>query len=276
MNHNHGQNGHPQWEPTGQGGDWQQPQPQPQPQRRQQRRSKRSAVRPGEVAAASVDLEARLGFLRRTYSWLLGAVFMCVTMMVMFWHSPFFEPVILFMANTSWLLVLALFIGFSWMGDIMAHRVDSKALQFIGLSVVVGAYAIIFSYLFVVSGVMVEGYGVDGSVLFHALLLTLATFSILTSIVFITKQDFSILRTGLIVMTFLALGAIVAGALFGFTLGLGFAVVMVGFSSALIIYQTSNILHHYPPNRHMGAAVALFSSVGMLFWYLFMILGMDG
>lgn len=294
MNQNHGQDGNPQGDPRGQqgrnphphqgqhgaGGDWQQPPHQGQPRQPRQggrgRGKNRSAVRPGEVAAARADLEERLGFLRRTYTWLCGAVFMCVAMMVMFWHSPAFEPVITFMASTSWLLVLALFIGFSWMGDMMAHRVDSKALQFIGLSVVVGAYAIIFSYLFVASGVFVEGHGVDGSVLFHALLLTLATFSILTSIVFITKKDFSILRTGLIVMTALALGAIVAGALFGFTLGLGFAVAMVGFCSALIIYQTSNILHHYPTNRHMGAAVALFSSVGMLFWYLFMILGLDG
>lgn len=260
------------------GGDWQPQQPQ-QPQRRQKRgrgRKQKSALKPGQTAAANAIPEERMNFIRRTYAYLTGAIFLCVAMMAIFWHSPAFEPVMVFMMSSSWLLVLALFIGFSWLGDWMAHSVESKGLQYIGLMVGVGAYAIIFSFLLVASGATTTEWGVDPSVLTQATVLTLVTFAALTAVVFVTKQDFSILRTGLMVASVLALGAIFAGVLFGFNLGLGFSVFMVGLCSAIIIFQTSQILHHYPTDRHVGASLALFSSIGMLFWYLFMILGMDG
>lgn len=281
MDQNRGFDGYPEQEPRGphdgpeQGGDWSARQG-GHPPRGGGQRHKRSAVGPGQTAAAQAIPEERMAFIRRTYAWLTGTIFLCVAMMALFMHSPFFEPVMTFMASTSWLLVLGLFIGFSWLGDWMAHRVDSKGLQYIGILVGVGAYAVIFSYLMLFSGAFTPGHGVDSSVLFQALLLTLVTFGALSAMVFITKKDFSVLRTGLIVMSVLALGAIAAGVLFGFTLGLGFAVAMVGFCAAIIVYQTSNILHHYPTDHHVGASLALFSSIGMLFWYIFMILGMDG
>ena len=284
MDQNRRPDGQPQGDPWGRDGaqrgdDWQQRQPRQQPPqggRRGRKSRSRSAVGPGQISAAQAIPEERMAFIRRTYSWLTGTIFLCVAMMAVFMHSPAFEPVMTFMVSSNWLIVLGLFIGFSWLGDWMAHSVEGKGIQFIGLLVGVGAYAIIFSYLMLVSGALTPEYGVGGSTLIQALMLTLTTFGALTAVVFITKKDFSILRTGLIVMSVLALGAIAGGVLFGFTLGLGFAVAMVGFCAAIIVYQTSNILHHYPTDRHVGASLALFSSIGMLFWYLFMILGMDG
>ncbi|MDF1701983.1 MAG: permease, partial [Planctomycetota bacterium] len=35
-----------------------------------------------------------------------------------------------------------------------------------------------------------------------------------------------------------------------------------------ILYDTSNVLHHYPKSRYVGAALALFSSVALMFWYV--------
>ena len=295
MNHNQGSDGNPQGNPwggqRGQGGNWHQnkhgrqppygagpndPQdrygaPRQSRQRGNKRAKMRSALRPGETAAADAIPQERMAFIQKTYAYVTGAVFLCVAMMALFWNSPFFEPVMTFMGSTSWLLVLALFIGASWMGDTMAHRVDSKGLQYLGLMVGVGAYAIIFSYLFYMTGGQSSSFAVDGDVLIQAVVLTAAAFGALTAVVFITKQDFSVLRTGLIVMTFLALGAIAGGVLFGFTLGLGFVVAMIGFCSAIIIYQTSQILHRYPTNRHVAASLALFSSVGMMFWYVYLL-----
>ena len=272
-------------EPQGYGNDWQQRDPRgehgaqyqqspPPPQGgRRGRKRNRSAVGPGQVAAAQVTSEERMSFIRRTYAWLTGAILLCVVMMGLFMNSPLFEPIMVQMVQMNWLIILGLFIGASWLGDAMALRVDSKMLQLIGFTVGVGAYAVMFTYLFVASGAFTPGYGVEASAIPQAGLLTLITFIALSAVVFITKQDFSILRVGLIVMSVLALGAIVAGVLFGFALGLGFAVIMVGFSAAIIIYQTSNILHYYPTDHHVPAALALFCSIGMLFWYIFMIFG---
>ncbi len=43
---------------------------------------------------------------------------------------------------------------------------------------------------------------------------------------------------------------------------------MVCFAGAAILYDTSNILHHYPSDRYVGAALELFASVALMFWYV--------
>ena len=80
------------------------------------------------------------------------------------------------------------------------------------------------------------------------------------------------MRTYLMVGTFVALGAIVAGMLRGFNLGLFFCFAMVALSCGYIVYQTSNILHHYRTEQYVAAALALFASVALLFWYILQIL----
>ena len=47
---------------------------------------------------------------------------------------------------------------------------------------------------------------------------------------------------------------------------------MVALVSAAILYQTSNIIHHYRTDQHVAAALALFASIATLFWYILRIL----
>jgi FtsH-binding integral membrane protein len=35
-----------------------------------------------------------------------------------------------------------------------------------------------------------------------------------------------------------------------------------------ILYDTSNVLHHYRIGQHVAASLALFASVALLFWYV--------
>ena len=56
--------------------------------------------------------------------------------------------------------------------------------------------------------------------------------------------------------------------LFGFALGPLFSVAMVALAGAGILYDTSNVIHHYPEDRHVAAALELFASVALLFWYV--------
>lgn len=65
-----------------------------------------------------------------------------------------------------------------------------------------------------------------------------------------------------------ALVLIGASLIFGFHLGTWFSVGMVAFAGAAILYDTSNVLHHYPKDRYVGAALELFASVALLFWYV--------
>jgi FtsH-binding integral membrane protein len=76
------------------------------------------------------------------------------------------------------------------------------------------------------------------------------------------------------VLASLALGVAIAaavrpnGIVGGFGQGLGFAVGMVALACGFIIYNTSNIMHHYATDQHVSAALELFASVALLFWYV--------
>ena len=99
-------------------------------------------------------------------------------------------------------------------------------------------------------------------------MITLAAFTGLTAIVFWSRKDFSflggILKWGFV----MALVAIIAGAIFGFQLGTWFSVAMIGFAGAAVLYDTSNIMHHYPQDKYVAASMQLFASIAMMFWYI--------
>jgi len=101
-----------------------------------------------------------------------------------------------------------------------------------------------------------------------AAIVTFIGFGGLTAVAFTTRKDFSflggLLRWGGIV----ALVLIGASLIFGFSLGVFFSVAMVAFAGAAILYDTSNVLRHFPQDRHVAAALQLFSSVALMFWYI--------
>jgi FtsH-binding integral membrane protein len=68
------------------------------------------------------------------------------------------------------------------------------------------------------------------------------------------------------------MAAIVCAIIFGFSLGIFFSLAMVVLASGYILYDTSNVLHHYRTDQHVAAALALFASVALLFWYVLQIL----
>ena len=68
------------------------------------------------------------------------------------------------------------------------------------------------------------------------------------------------------------MGLIVASILFGFTLGMFFSYAMIAFACGYILYDTSNVMLHYRTSQHVAAALALFASVMLLFWYVLRVL----
>jgi hypothetical protein len=86
--------------------------------------------------------------------------------------------------------------------------------------------------------------------------------------VFVTRKDFSFLRKTLFVGGIAAMGLIVVAILTGFSLGPIFTYAMIALACGYILYHTSNVLHHYRIGQHVAAALALFASVALLFWYI--------
>jgi hypothetical protein len=44
------------------------------------------------------------------------------------------------------------------------------------------------------------------------------------------------------------------------------------FGGGSILYDTSNVLHHYPEDRYVAAALQLFASVALMLWYVIRLL----
>lgn len=209
---------------------------------------------------AAVD--ARAQFILKTYAHLLGAVLLFTVIEVALFSSGLALAIGQGMMGVSWLLVLGGFVVVSWLASRVAQTAESPAAQYAALGGFVLAEAIIFVPLLLAASVMAPG------VIQSAALVTIVGFVGLTAVAFKTRKDFSflggILRWSFIVVLLL----IVAGVLFGFELGTFFSVGMVGLAGAAILYDTSNVIHHFPTDRHVGAALQLFASVALMFWYV--------
>jgi len=96
----------------------------------------------------------------------------------------------------------------------------------------------------------------------------LVGFGGLTAVVFTTKKDFSFLGAFLRWAGIGALLMIGAGLVFGFQLGTFFSVGMIVFAGAAILYDTSNVMLSFPEDRYVAAALQLFASIALMFWYV--------
>ncbi|MFN3202162.1 MAG: Bax inhibitor-1 family protein [Bradymonadia bacterium] len=218
-----------------------------------------------QVESSRQSVDARADFIRKTYLHLGGAVIAFVLLTAALIQSPI-APAMLDMLSGSrfmWLIVLGAFMVVGTIAERWAMNSSSLGMQYAGLALYVVAEAIIFVPL-----MFIAAYYSDPSVIPTAGILTGAVFGGLTLTVLFTKKDFSFLQRFLMIGTFAAMGFILVAILFGITLGSFFSLAMVLLMSGWILYQTSNVVHHYPVGAHVAAALALFASFATLFWYI--------
>jgi FtsH-binding integral membrane protein len=218
--------------------------------------------------AASASRSERLAFIRRTYAHLTGAVVAFVILTTLLIKSGVGEGFLrTLMANSAaWIGVMVLFIAGGFAAQYLARSNASRPTQYLGLALYVGLWTIIFLPILTIAETHPRFAGKN--IAAQAGLMTLVVFAGLTAAVFLSKKDFSFLGTGIMVISFIALGLVICAVVFGFGLGIWFSVAMIALASACILYDTSNVLHHYRTDQHVGAALELFGSVAMLFYYI--------
>ncbi len=210
------------------------------------------------------EASERAAFIRRTYAHLAVAVLAFIAVEWMLLQSPLAEAMTSWMTGGySWLIVLAAFMGVSWLAERWANSETSPQMQYLGLGVFVVAEAILFLPLLYIASSFSSA-----DVIPMAAMITGFLFTGLSATVFITRKDFSWMRSILTIGGFVALGVIAASIIFGFSLGIIFSGIMVVFASAAILYDTSQVLHHYRTDQHVAASLSLFASVALLFWYI--------
>ena len=221
---------------------------------------------------ASLDAEARGEFVIRVYQHLLLAVLAFVGFETILFSTGVAKGIFDLVfggGGGSWLLILGGFMVVQWMATSAAHNLENTNIQYAGLFGMAAGEALLFApFLYLVFNDTDNG----GTTVAAAALITALGFAGLSIIAFTTRKDLSVLRPMLLWGGIGALVLIVAAVLFGLSLGIWFSVGMIVLAGGSILYQTQAIMARYPSHAHVGAAVQLFASVMLLFWYVLRLL----
>ncbi len=212
-------------------------------------------------SVADADVQTRSEFIWKCYAHVVGAILAFAAIEMYLFQSGIAERIAMPMLS-NWWMVLGAFIVVGWGATHIAHRIESTGVQYAAFAGFVVAEALIFAPMLYIAAAMNPG------MIESAAGVTLLGSAGLIAVAMITRKDFSFLRGLLMWVGILAIVGIVASMMFGFQLGTWFSVAMIGFAGAAVLYDTSNILHHYPQDRYVAASMALFASIAMMFWYI--------
>jgi FtsH-binding integral membrane protein len=211
--------------------------------------------------AAQASLSERLGFIRKVYALFFAATLFAVGGAWLGLNSP---PVLQFAFEHPWIM-LFMMIGGVFGAQAVRHVPGVNLAALFGFTTLTGV--MISPLLYVVSQN-------NPASIWQAGLLTVGIFGGLTAYVFISKKDFSFLRglvvTGLIVIILAGLLNIlfVGSSAFAFAISAATLLLFAGF----VLYDTSNIIRHYPTNEYVAGALSLYLDAFNIFLALLSLL----
>jgi uncharacterized protein len=208
------------------------------------------------------SVDSRAQFITRTYTHVVGGILGFILVEMGLFESGLAEQVARFMLGFNWFLILGAFMLVGWLASRTAQTSSSIGMQYFAYGAYVVAEALIFVPLLYIADAKAPG-AIDSATLITAL-----GAGGLMFVAHRTRKDFSFLRAVLMWGGVVALLAMIGGAVFGFQLGTWFSVAMIGFAGAAVLYDTSNIINHYPEDRYVSAAMQLFASIALMFWYV--------
>jgi FtsH-binding integral membrane protein len=220
------------------------------------------AIYPNNSVFSPSGVDRRSAFITRTYTHLVGGILGFILVELGLFESGVAEQVARFMLGFNWFLILGAFMLVGWLASRTAQTSSSIGMQYFAYGAYVVAEALIFVPLLYIADAKAPG-AIDSATLITAL-----GAGGLMVVAHRTRKDFSFLRAILMWGGVVAILAMVGGAIFGFQLGTWFSVAMIGFAGAAVLYDTSNIILHYPEDRYVSAAMQLFASIALMFWYV--------
>jgi FtsH-binding integral membrane protein len=170
------------------------------------------------------------------------------------------------------MLLFGAYVLVSTLADNWARSDTSLKTQYVGLFTYAFAFSVILCPLLWIANQFATPIGgTEFNPIVVAAGATLAIFGVLTAIVFLTRTDFSFLGPILGIASVILMGVVLL-SLFGLlNLGTGAFLAFAAFAGGAILYDTSNILHHYRTDQYVAASLRLFASVGLMFWYVLQI-----
>jgi FtsH-binding integral membrane protein len=210
---------------------------------------------------SSLAVEDRSAFIWKCYAHVVGAILAFAAIEVYLFQSGIAERIAMPMLS-NWWMVLGAFILAGWGASHVAHRVQSIQAQYAAFAAFIVVEALIFAPMLYIAAAM------SPDLIDSAVGVTVLGSVGLIAVAMITRKDFSFLRGLLVWGGILALVSIFASFIFGFEMGTWFSVAMIGFAGAAVLYDTSNIMHHYPADKYVAASMGLFASIALMFWYI--------
>lgn len=220
------------------------------------------------VPAASATLAERKAFLVKVYSYVGLACLSCAA--GSYFVAREMLPVIKIPMNFMGIL---LYMGILYGGFFLVHAVGS--IPGVGVAALVAFttfigwfYAPLFLHYLQAQP---EAFMMAGGT-------TLMIFGSLTGYVLLSKKDFSFMGGALSILTGLVIAAVIFSMIFKWTfvLSMGWSFFIVALFSGWLLYDTSNVLHHYPTNMPVQAAIGIFWDVLVIFIELLRIFGILG
>lgn len=228
------------------------------------------AVQSGAPAIASLGIEARLGFLQKTYGLFtagigvsaVGAYVGTSALMAGAYPAPLLSPIVSLIGY-----LVAFFAVYMLRKVPVVNIVALLAFTFVS--------GLMMSPLLVFTLVN-KGMAVGVPNIMTAFVGTTLAFGGLSAYVFISRKDFSYLGGFLCVMLLGIIGFSLCTWIFGIQVGAGtwiaFNVVGLAVMCGFVLYDTSMILHHYAEDEYVMAALALFLDFILIFKYLLRLL----
>ena len=210
---------------------------------------------------SSLSVADRSEFIWRCYAHVVGAILAFAAISAYLYQSGVSAGLVGPMVQHPF-MVLGAFIIIGWGATHMAHRLESTTAQYAALALLVTVWSLMFAPMLYFAAEYKPG------IIDSAAGVTILGSVGLIATAMITRKDFSFLRGMLVWGGILALVGIFSSFIFGFQLGTWFSVAMIGFAGAAVLYDTSNILHHYPQDKYVAASMQLFASIAMMFWYV--------
>jgi hypothetical protein len=224
--------------------------------------------------AIEATADSRMTFIRKTYAHLTAAIYGLVLLEFLYFKTLDLDSLVqnLFSQRWGWLALFGGYMLISWIAQSWAISGATLGKQYAGLITYVVAFSVILCpMLWIANHFAIQLGNQSYNAITIAAVATFVVFGLLTAIVFVSRKDFSFLGPILGISSFVILALIGLFAFGLLNLGTLFCVGVVVFACGAILYDTSNVLHKYRTEQYVAAALALFASVGILFWYILQI-----
>jgi len=219
---------------------------------------------PGRTLDGRSALQDRISFIRSVYLWLMGG-FAVAGLGAL--SSPLIAAALLPITGRffPWALFIAQFGSLLWASSVSRRQPLNRF-----------AYAIFTFICGVIAGIvsLVVAQRSGMGIVMAAFGMTAGDFLVLTVIAFVSKKDFSFLRSFVIIgISIMFFGSLIAALFHLEMLGLIAAAIAVIACSAKILWDTSNMLRTQDYSDPAGFALSLFVSLYNIFLSLLRLLG---